>query len=419
MPIVTPTPRHTPVAGIPFRIVLVFAMALPMLVLYAVSTLGPLLSRDLRFEPASLGYLVMSSFGLAAILSLWAGAILDRIGSRYALIGLFSIIALAFALIATAETFQGLVVATALCGVAQALANPVTNLLIAQQVPPEKRAKVVGLKQSGVQFAALFAGLALPGIAFQYGWQAAFGIVVPVALLFGIVTPFFTPMQPRQHCGTGKGFMVPLPNSLLLRLMGIQFCVGTSLSTFVTFLPTFATRQGMPLSLAGTLIAVFGVMGMLSRIVLTPVGAKLKDESLLLLALIAIAACTVAVTMQAGPESHWRLWAGAAGMGLTAVGTNAIAMSMLIRDPAFGPVATASGFVSFAFYGGFTLGPPLYGALSSYSGGLQWGWNTLIGVLLCACILSLALASARRRKAQVSAMTARAIRQTPAVDIQE
>lgn len=408
----TPSARNTLVAGIPFRIILVFAMALPMLVLYALSTLGPLLGRDLRFEPASLGYLVMSSFGLAAILSPWAGAIVDRIGSRHALIGLFSVISLAFALIATAKTFQGLIIATALCGIAQALANPVTNLLIAQQVPPEQRARVVGLKQSGVQFAALFAGLALPGIAFHYGWETAFGVIVPVALLFGIATPFFTP---GKHSGTGKGFMVSLPNSLLLRLMSIQFCVGLSLSAFVTFLPTFATRQGMPLSLAGALIAVFGVMGMLSRIVLTPLGGKLEDESLLLLALIAVAACAVAVTMQAGPESHWQLWAGSAGMGLTAVATNAIAMSMLIRDPAFGPVTIASGFVSVAFFGGFALGPPLYGALSSHAEGLL-GWGALISVLLCACILSLALASARRRNMRMSIIGGPA-RRTKAADI--
>ena len=60
------------------------------------STLGPLLGRDLHFEPALLGYLVMSSFGVAAVLSLWAGAFVDRIGSRYALIMLFSAIALRF-----------------------------------------------------------------------------------------------------------------------------------------------------------------------------------------------------------------------------------------------------------------------------------------------------------------------------------
>ena len=72
-----------------FRVVLVFAMAMPMLVLYANSALGPFLTRDLHLEPELLGYLVMSSFGLASVLSLWAGAFVDRVGSRYSLIVLF------------------------------------------------------------------------------------------------------------------------------------------------------------------------------------------------------------------------------------------------------------------------------------------------------------------------------------------
>jgi MFS family permease len=389
-------------AAIWFRIVLVFAMALPMLVLYAISTLGPFLVRDLRFEAGLLGYLVMSAFGIAAILSLWAGAFVDRIGTRRALAVLFFTVALAFTLIATVEDYYSLVAAAAICGIAQALANPVTNLLIAQQVSPEKKATVVGLKQSGVQLAALFAGLVLPAIATQYGWHVAFGIVVPVAILFGITTPYIAPRKPS---GTRKAFTIPPPNVLLLRLMAIQFCVGIALSAFVTFLPTFAVRQGMPLSVAGSLIAVFGVMGILSRMALTPLGARMKDESLLLLVLIAIAACAIAVTMKANADSHWYLWAGAVGMGLTAVGTNAIAMSMLIRDAAFGPVATASGFVSVAFFGGFASGPPLYSGFSNYSGNSQSSWGLLIGVLLCGCLMALGLAYARRRKAQTPAPT--------------
>jgi predicted MFS family arabinose efflux permease len=314
------------------------------------------------------------------------------------LIVLFSAIATAFTLIAVIENYYGLVAATALCGVAQALANPVTNLLIAQQVPSAEKAKVVGLKQSGVQLAALFAGLVLPGVAFEYGWRTAFALVVPVAILFAFTTPLVTSKIHRgTEKGIGKGFALSPPNSLLLRLMGIQFCVGVSLSAFVTFLPTFAVHHGMPLSLAGTLIAAFGVMGMLSRIVLTPMGAKLKDESLLLLFLIAMAACSIAVMMLADSESHRRLWVGAVGVGLTAVGTNAIAMSMLIRDAAFGPVTVASGFVSVAFFGGFALGPPFFGVTSNYSGSLLFGWTVLIGVLVSGCIMSSALALARRR----------------------
>lgn len=386
------SPPSTMVACM-LQIVLVFAMTLPMLILYATSTLGPLMSLDLHFEPPLLGYLIMSSFGLAAVLSLCAGAIVDYMGSRHALLVLFYAIAAAFMLIATAETFVSLVTAAAICGIAQALANPVTNLLIAQRIQPEKKARVVGLKQSGVQLAALFAGLVLPAIAFQYGWRTAFGSIVPVTILFGI-TVFF--IIPRQYTRTHKALTFSRPNPLLLWLMGIQFCVAVSLSAFVTFLPTFATQQGMPLFWADMLIAVFGVMGMTSRILLTPMSAKLKDESVLLFALIAIAAGAMAITMQADAENHWQLWAGAIGMGLSAVGTNAIAMSMLVRDSAFGPVATTSSFVSFTFFGGFALGPPLYAALSQYSGSLLLSWGTLISVLCAACAMTVTLASARK-----------------------
>lgn len=381
------------------QVVLIFAMTLPMLILYATSTLGPLLSEDLHFEPAAIGYLVMSSFGLAAVLSLWAGAIVDYVGARNALLVLFGAIAAAFTLIAAAQVFWSLIAATAICGIAQALANPATNLLIAQQIRPEQRARVVGLKQSGVQLAALFAGLVLPAVAFQYGWRTAFGVIAPAAMVFGLAALFVTP---GQHVRSNKQLTYARPNALLSWLMAVQFSVGLALSAFVTFLPTFATQQDMPLAQADMLIALFGITGMLSRIVLTPLGAKLSDESYLLLALIAVAAAAIVLTMQAGPESHWRLWAGAAGMGLSAVATNAIAMSMLIRDSAFGLVTTASSYVSFAFFSGFALGPPLFGLLSSQSGSSSLGWSALIGLLCLACVMTLRLASARKRRAQAS-----------------
>lgn len=390
-------PRAMMVNGL-LQVVLIFAMTLPMLILYATSTLGPLLSEDLHFEPAAIGYLIMSSFGLAAVLSLWAGAIVDYIGARSALLVLFGAIAAAFALIAAAQVFWSLIAATAICGIAQALANPATNLLIAQQVRPEQRASVVGLKQSGVQLAALFAGLVLPAIAFQYGWRTAFGVIAPVAIIFGLAALFVTP---GQHVRRNKQLTFVRPNALLSWLMAVQFSVGLALSAFVTFLPTFATQQDMPLAQADMLIAVFGITGMLSRIVLTPLGAKLRDESYLLFTLIAVAAAAIVLTMQAGPESHWRLWAGAAGMGLSAVATNAIAMSMLIRDSAFGLVTAASSYVSFAFFSGFAFGPPLFGLLSGQPGSAL-GWNVLTGLLCLACVMTLRLASARKRRALAS-----------------
>lgn len=379
------------------QFLLVFAMTLPMLILYATSTLGLLLSADLKFETASLGYLIMSSFGLAAILSLYAGRVVDFLGSRQALLILFIAVAMAFLLITVATDFDSLILAAACCGIAQALSNPVTNLLIAQQIPPQKKAWVVGLKQSGVQLAALVAGLLLPVIAFQFGWRTAFAVIVPVALLFGLVTVFIIP---RRNGFTNNSWSLTLPNGSLGWLMAIQFCVAISLSAFVTFLPAFATQHGMALLWADMLIAVFGVMGMLSRILLTPIGAKLKDESSLLFILIAVAACAMFVTLQTDNHSHWRLWIGAAGMGFTAVATNAIAMSMLVRDSGFGAVTVASSYLSVAFFSGFALGPALFASIGRYSADPQVSWGVLIGVLSIACVLTKALANKRRQRSQ-------------------
>lgn len=384
-------------ADLRLRAVLTIAMALPMLIVYAIGTLGPFLVNDLHIQPGLLGYMTMSTFGFAAILSPWAGPMVDRLGSQRALGTLFFAVALAYLLIVTIPGFSGVVAAVAVCGIAQALANPVTNLLIAQCVAPQKRAFVVGLKQCGVHIAALFAGLALPGIALQFGWRAALGIIIPIALVLAITAPS---VAPSSLGGKVKRFHLSRPNVLLLLLMSSQCCAGISLSAFITFLPIFATQQGMLPSQAGLLVAVFGAMGIFSRLVLPPLGARLRDESPLLLALLAMSAIAIAVTMQADSTNHWKLWMGAVGMGLTAVATNAIAMSMLLRDAAFGAVTAASGLLSSAFFGGFALGPPAYGAISDTTHGFTGAWSALIGVVLLGCLMAIALTFVRHRKAQ-------------------
>lgn len=376
------------------RAVLTASMALPMLIFYAIGTLGPFIVEDLRIAPSWLGYLTMSAFGFAAVLSLWAGPMVNRLGSRRGLVLLFWATALAYGLIGTIPSFFGVVVAVAFCGIAQALSNPVTNLLIAERVPPRKKAAMVGMKQAGVQVAALFAGLLLPGIAVQIGWRGALLLLVPLALLLALLSPRSAPRVAVHKRGS---FALRRPNQVLLLLMAVQLCAGVSLSCFITFLGVFATQQGMSSLLAGSMVAAFGVMGILARVMLTPLGARMRDESLLLCLLLALAAVAIGVTLQATVDSHWRLWFGTLGMGSTAVATNAIAMSMLLRDPAFGTPAISAGMLSVGFFAGFAVGPPSFGVISQLAG-FTAAWSALIGVLGLGCLLSLWLWRARRRE---------------------
>lgn len=388
--------RPKPVArsGLGLPVVLTLAMTLPMLILYAIGTLGPFLVRDLGIKPGLLGYATMSTFGLAAVLSPFASILVDRLGSRRALALLFLAVAVAFTALIILPGFLGVVAAVAVCGIAQALCNPVTNVLIARQVPPEKKAFVVGLKQSGVQMGALFAGLVMPGIALMLGWRAVFALLVPIALVLAAAAPLIAP----PHFTSGRNpIKLAGPNRLLLLLMNVQLCAGMALSAFITFLPIVATTLGVSRPEAGVMIATFGAFGVLSRVLLTPLGAKLTDESWLLFALLVLSAVALAFTMGASPTAHWTLWLGAAGMGLTAVATNAVAMGMILRDSSFGSPASASGWLSTAFFGGFALGAPAFGAIFNTALSAQGAWSATIAIVACGCLFALALAKARRK----------------------
>ncbi|MEJ5861824.1 MULTISPECIES: MFS transporter [Pseudomonas] len=256
------------------------AMALPMLVFYAIGALGPYQVADLGVPETRLDYLTMSAFALAALLSLWAGAIVDRLGGRRALGLLFGAYALAYALAGLLPGFYGLVIALAICGAAQALANPATNLLIAENLPVAERAATVGFEQARVQVSALFAWLLLPAIAQGLGWRTALVLFAPIALLLGCIGMRSLPA--RQAGKAGLPITLQRPSACLALLMAVQCCVAITLSSFVTYLGVYARAQDMPAVLAGSLVAVFGLMGILARVLLTPLAARMKDESLML-----------------------------------------------------------------------------------------------------------------------------------------
>lgn len=375
-----------------FRTVLISAMALPMLVFYAIGTLGPYLVDDLEVAPGWLGYLTMSAFGLAALLSLWAGPLVARMGAQRSLVVLFLVSSLAYTLLGLATSFIGVMLAVAVCGIAQALSNPATNLMIANSVPLQQKASVVGMKQAGVQVSALFAGLLLPGIAGTFGWRAALTVLIPFGLLLAVVTWKVTP---GNRPATVARFSLSWPSRVLALLMAIQLCVGVALSAFITFLGVYATQQGMPSVAAGSLVAVFGVMGIMARVGLTPIAGRMRDASWLLLLLLLLSAVAIGVIMHASPERHWALWVGTIGMGGTAVATNAIAMSMLLQDRAFGTPATSAGMLSAAFFTGFAVGPPGFGALSSSGLGFTGAWVALVVVLLSGGGMAMALSRCR------------------------
>jgi len=368
------------------------AMGLPMMVFYALGVLGPQLIADLGIDREHLGWLTTSAFGLAALLSPWAGALVARIGSRNGLLALFLLVALSFSLMAVLPGFVGVVVALSFCGVAQALANPATNQAIAHTAGAPKAA-LVGLKQAGVQLSALITGLALPALSAALGWRLALACWVPLALLLALWVP-------GRVAAPAAGPRPPLrlapANGWLLRLMAIQACAGLCLSSFITFFGVYASSLGVSAGSIGLMVSCFGLMGIFSRLLLTPLGSRLRDETMLLGGLFLFGLLTLLVMQQASSTNHLPLWLGVIGMGLSLVASNAVAMSTLLRDARFGGVASSAGMLSLGFFGGIAVGPPVFGVLLRQPGGFAAAWTLLLFALCLGAILCRNLYRARR-----------------------
>ncbi len=378
---------------------LLAAMGMPMMVFYAVGVLGPEIMRTLQLPVAALGWLTTATFGVAAAASLMAGALVSRIGVRRSLLALFVLVALSFGLIRMTSGFYGLLMALLVCGLAQALANPSTNQAIAHWADPERKAFLVGLKQSGVQLSALLAGALMPLLAGWLSWQDAFLLWVPVLIVLALQG---ARMMPRdQGVRPSRPMSVMRPGRALILLAQVQLGVGLALSSFMTYLGVFAAEMGVSPESVGMMVMLFGVTGVLARTLLTPLARNWSDESLMLGVLILGACVALSVMQLTTPAHHLPLWSAVTGIGATLVATNAIAMSMLLHDPGFGEVSRASGWLSAGFFTGFALGPPGFGALVA-----TWGFTIalwgLVACLLLALVAVVLLAGHRRRRAALS-----------------
>jgi predicted MFS family arabinose efflux permease len=372
--------------------VLMLAMALSMLVLYAVGALGPQLVTDLGVDPTELGLLPSTGFAVAAVLSLWSGRIVDRLGTRGASTALFIVVAVSFAAMASAGGFGLLLAAIALCGVAQALSNPVTNRVIAERVPAHARGAVVGIKQSGVQLAALVAGLGLPPVAAVWGWQVALAWVPPVALIC-LISTLRLPHAVRGPPSRGAPLLDAALGRALRWLLALQLCLGAGIATVTTFVPLYAHQDlDITAAHAALVLAGYGVAGIGARVLWTWLASRRDDPlglQLMLALFAAIAAGALWLSSEVSAVNLALLWAGTIGVGATAVAANAVSMLIAINDRRFGPVGDASALASCGFFAGLASAP-LGGRLADTAGfGATWALVIAVFLLATACATAL------------------------------
>ncbi|MFI6096139.1 MFS transporter [Lentzea sp. NPDC051213] len=359
------------------------AMTASMLPLFLLGALAPALVAEFGIGRPLLGALVTAGFGVAVVLSLVIGPVVDAVGPRRSVVALFATSAVALTVFAVAPHYSVLVVAVALGGVPQALANPSTNKLIATSVAPSRRPVLLGIKQSGVQLGAFIAGLPLAWLAEGVDWRLAVGVAAGLVAVAGLALPadVNAVAGPRLRVApSADGRRVPAgirisltASPLIWQLTGFSVLLGAGIAAVNTYVTLYATEElRFTAPVAAGLVAVLGVVGIAGRIFWARVASGGTPARDLLVGLSGAAAVSPILLLAAGVAAPLA-WAGMIVVGACAVAANAISMLSVVAASAGPELGRNSALVSAGFFAGFAVGPPVFGLVVELAG-YQAAW---------------------------------------------
>ncbi|RLZ03362.1 MFS transporter [Kocuria tytonicola] len=404
------------------------AMAAGPVFNYGVGALSATIVDSYGVTEGQYGYIITAVFLLAGITAPVLGVLADRIDTRVQLALIFGGVLAAFLLSATWQSYAVLLVSALIAGVSQSFSNPVTNRIVARNVPLSQRATWMGWKQSGVQVGLLVSGLTFPVIGAVAGWRGAalFGAALCVPALFAgwfvvtrlqrraITYPATTPTPPlasrpalpgpttpdvtgpdtrsaaEARAGAGAGAAASSSSGKLPAAVWL-FTVTSFLNAVGTqgvnvYASLFAVRaMGYTVTVAGVLLGVMGVIGIGSRIGWGRVSGRLgRPAPLIQLMSLGGIAGLVLLVLAETTQQHWLMWLGVAFHAALPLAANVVINSGIVAAVPRERIGVASGLVATGMYLGFALGPVVVGQLVDLTGAFTAGWAAVAGAyVLC------------------------------------
>ncbi|HEY8474966.1 MAG TPA: MFS transporter [Natronosporangium sp.] len=251
-----------PVSGVRVTIGAISTTIASVIPVFLLGGLAVQIGEELGFSPAGLGAAVAIYFGVSALTSVPAGALVERYGpavTARAAILLSASCLLAIAL--AARSFPALVVLLAAGAAANGLGQLASNASLAR-VRARRQGLSFGLKQAAIPAATLLSGASVPAVALTLGWRWAFALAAVAALgALPLVPP--TGRAPKQVRVAEAGDRA----TGALVVVGAAVALGAgSAGSLGTFLVDSAVDRGLAPGLAGLTLTLGSLACLASRI---------------------------------------------------------------------------------------------------------------------------------------------------------
>lgn len=369
---------------------LLAAMAASSLLQFGLGVLAPFITTEFGLTRTHYGAAVSTLFFSAVLVSLQAGRFVGRWSEVRLLRTLFILALAALTITAVSPAWGWVMVAAAIMGLPLGLGNPVTNQIIATRVQYGAQGTVVGVKQSGVQLGALFAGLVAAPVAVAFGWRTALVVLAAVPMTGFLLSLPLSEMAGRRRAERVADGGDGGRSALELYLCAYAVLMGFGAAAVNAFLPLFAFEElAIPVGRAGLLVAVIGTIGAVARVAMGMIGNRVQRFDWWLAALATLATGAAVVLLLTTRETTL-VWAVAVVFGVSANAWQVAAMLAVVRQVR--GTARSSGIVMGGFIGGMMLGPLAFGAIVDTASTHQAGWILVAGAFAAAAMLSVGVA---------------------------
>ncbi len=357
----------------------------------------------LPFMRAGLGLGYQEAGNLATVGALFylclvipAGTFSARYGARASVLLGLGLIMLGFGGLGVGSRYVWLIVMMGMLGIGTAFSYTPSISLLANRFP-QRRGVVIGLLNSGVGAGLLSAGALVPYLAAAYGdmgWRlvwAAFGAAAAITLLLS----FAFMRVPSEHAHSRTVSYAPLDKMAIYRnrkvvIVGLVYgSIGLSYIVQAVFMYSFALESGLSASAAGRMVALSGVLTVISSPCWGWISDRFKRHRALSAAILltfASIAIPVIWPTHAAFAAHYII----AGCTITGIFVSILAVAAEAATPRLAPLAIS--YVTFFFAIGQFIGPAAAGLIIESAGGFRMLFALICLVLLFGLLLSCRLA---------------------------
>lgn len=349
----------------------------------AVPVLLPPISDAFQINPGLLGVFTSLLFGVGIAAAVASGGFILRFGAFR--VSQFCLSVAGFGMLLCGLGWLWLFpVAALFLGLAMGPSTPASSHILARFATAKAAPLVFSIKQTGVPFGGMFAGLFLPWAVAVSGWQGgliagAFFCWAFALALWPAHLKYDDDRQPERRLsvadiGLALKTAVSSRNMAELAFAGFAFS-GLQVaftSYFVTYLVEDAAR---PYAEAGEMLAWASGIAIAGRVFWGSLaGRVLPSRPLLAFLSWAMVGATVCVAML-GPDSS-RLWVIGAGllMGATTVSWNGVHLAEVARLAPEGNASVATAGVLFCCFSGLLVLPGAFGAIVALTGDYDLGF---------------------------------------------